>query len=251
MLKSFSNEKFDIIVQAGQSNSEGYGIGDTETAFVPNELIWYLKNDFTIQTASEQVDGNHIVGNFSLPFASEYIKNGNLQSGRKLLIIRAAVGGTGFSDKRWGLEDDLFLNMTEMIKTALALSSANRLVAFLWHQGETDAINNATYGTHFKNLFALINTVRNMFKCRNLPFIAADFVHCWKMQNLECCIPVIKAIESVCEKAGNASFIETKELQANSQKVGGEDNIHFSREALYTLGEKYFDAFCKISIESN
>ena len=70
------------------------------------------------------------------------IESGKLKPGRKLLIIRAAIGGTGFSDERWGMTDDLYLRMIEMIKTALELNSKNKLAAFLWHQGETDAILN-------------------------------------------------------------------------------------------------------------
>ena len=97
MLKNFSKEKFDIIIQAGQSNSEGCGFGVVENPFEPNELIWYLNRDFTISQAAERVIGNNIFGDFSLAFATCYIKNGFLTAPRKLLIIRAAVGGTGFS----------------------------------------------------------------------------------------------------------------------------------------------------------
>ena len=46
MLKDFSKEEFDIIIQAGQSNSEGCGVGDVENPYTPNDSIWYLNNDF-------------------------------------------------------------------------------------------------------------------------------------------------------------------------------------------------------------
>ncbi len=109
MLKNFSDESFDIIIQAGQSNSDGTGYGNAENPFVPNDDVWYLNSNFTITQACELAEGNLIRSNFSLSFARKYIKNGLLKNGRKLLIIRAAVGGTGFRDKRWGLSDDLFL----------------------------------------------------------------------------------------------------------------------------------------------
>lgn len=243
MLRDFSKEKFDIIIQAGQSNSEGCGQGDTEKPYSPNENIWYLNNDFSISMAQERVWENSVVSDFSLSFAREYEESGKLMSGRKVLIIRAAVGGTGFLDNRWKPNDDLFLRMMKMITTALELNTANKLVALLWHQGETDASLNADFQTHYKNLSTLINNVRKTYKCKNLPFIAGDFVHHWKSENMKICEPVIDAIKEACSDIGNAIFIDTTGLQSNDQRIGNQDNIHFCREALYQLGVKYFKAY--------
>ena len=243
MLKDFSKEEFDIIIQAGQSNSEGCGQGDVENPYSPNENIWYLNNDFTISMAQERIWGNSVVGDYSLSFAREYSESGKLMSGRKVLIIRAAVGGTGFLDNRWKPNDDLCVRMMEMIKTALELNTGNKLVALLWHQGETDAVLNADFQTHYSNLSTLINNVRKTYKCETLPFIAGDFVHHWKLENMQICEPVIGAIKKVCSDIGNSMFVETTGLQSNDQRIGNQDTIHFCREALYQLGIKYFTAF--------
>jgi len=240
--ESYSNEKFDIMIQAGQSNSEGYGFG-TDDPWFPNRDVLYLTSDMNISMAKEVASRNLYLNNFSLSFAKEYIKSNKLQSGRKLLILRAAVNGTGFSDNRWGINDDLFLKMMEMTETALALNPENKLVAFLWHQGETDALYRVSYDTHYENLTTLVNTVRSTFKCEDLPFIAGDFVQQWKTENITICEPVVNAIEDVCKNTGKAKFIETNELQSNHQKLGNGDTIHFSKEALDQLGIRYFNAF--------
>ena len=245
MLKDFTKEEFDIIIQAGQSNSEGYGYGDVSEPFVPNDKIWYLNSNFTISLASEVVYGNYATGNFSLSFANEYIKKSMLHSGRKLLIIRAAVGGTGFCDHHWGVNDDLFLRMLEMAKTAVALNPKNKLVALLWHQGETDS--GTSREVHFKNLEMLVKLTRNVLGCHSLPFIAGDFVQGWKAANIKSIQPVEMAIRDVCASIGNAFFVETDGLLSNHQQIEINDIIHFCRESLYILGEKYFDAFCKIT----
>ena len=39
MLKNFTNEKYDIIILAGQSNAEGSGFGPVEDPFVPDERV--------------------------------------------------------------------------------------------------------------------------------------------------------------------------------------------------------------------
>ena len=247
-LKDFTKEKFDIIIQGGQSNCEGGGFGDVEKPYQPSDKVWYLNQDGTISQATEIVVENRILSLFQLQFARRYIEDGRLEDGRSLLIVRTAIGGTGFCDKRWGLQDDLYLQMMEMTKTALSLNSDNRIAAFLWHQGETDA-GPSGFDVHTKNLSNLIKTVRGEFG--NMPFLAGDFCQQWKNDNLEICAPVVDAIREVCKQTDNTSFVETDGLNSNSQEYGKEpegnkDTIHFSRAALYLLGERYYEAFVKL-----
>ena len=248
MLMDFNKEQYDIILQAGQSNSEGCGFGKVNSPFEPDERIWYLNNDFTISKAAEVVWGNNAICNFSLPFSKCYIDGGLLSKPRKFLIVRAAVGGTGFLDGRWGMKDELYLRMMSMLKTALSLNRSNRLVAFLWHQGESDAGLNATYDVHYNNLMTLVSSVKDTYNCDKLPFIAGDFVQDWKSDNLAICEPVIKAIHAVCKDLGNAAFVETDGLTSNAQANGGDDTIHFSREALMLLGQRYFEKYMEIKV---
>ncbi|MBQ7638116.1 MAG: hypothetical protein IJS90_04365 [Clostridia bacterium] len=168
MLKDFTKEKFDVIIQAGQSNAEGYGFGSTNSPFENDGRVWALNANDTISLAAETVAVNSPRTDFSLSFAREYLKSGRLKEGRKLLIIRAAVGGTGFLDGHWGPEDDLRLKMHDMIKTALTLNAENRLVALLWHQGEQDAVQNASFETHYGHLMTLVNDVRTAFSAPSL-----------------------------------------------------------------------------------
>lgn len=248
MYHDFTKDVFDIVIQAGQSNAEGYGFGDTDEPFIPNNLVWYLNSDMTVVPATEMVEGNFIRTNFSLPFAVEYLRDGHLAAGRKLLILRTAVGGTGFLDKRWGMADDLYLHMMDMIRVALEMNPENQLIAFLWHQGETDACLNATFEGHYANLSGLINSVRNTFNVPELPFVAGDFVHHWRDENASICTPVLQAIRAVCVDIGHGAFVETDGLQSNWQELGNlrQDSIHFSRRDTYKLGKRYFTAFTEI-----
>lgn len=251
MLKNFAECTFDIVIQAGQSNAEGCGLGPTDEPYAPSDRVWYLNGDFTVTRAEESVQGNYVRTNFSLPFVRDYCADGRLAEGRNLLILRTAVGGTGFRDNHWKPEDDLFLRMMEMIRTALALNPANRLVAFLWHQGETDAILGAGYEEHYRNLSTLLRLVREEFAVPDLPFIAGDFVAHWKNANAAICEPVVDAIRAVCRDCGNGAFVETSDLCSNSQEkwephIDWEDPIHFSRKATYELGKRYYQAYTQI-----
>ena len=130
-----------------------------------------------------------------------------------------------------------------MIKQALALNPENRVVVFLWHLGETDAMNKVSRETHYTNLKRLVDSVRFNFACPTLPFIAADFVPEWKEQNIEISGPVTAAIRDICRDLQPAAFVETDGLHSNNQDTGNNDPIHFSRESLNALGKRYFDAF--------
>ena len=251
MLKDFTQERFDVIVQAGQSNAAGYGYGPINEPYAPDNRVWYMNENDTISLAVEHVLNNSVQSNFSLSFAKKYIEAGRLEQGRKILILRAAIGGTGFLDNRWKLTDDLYLHMMEMIRTALALNPENRLVALLWHQGETDALLHASYEVHYQHLNDLLQSVRERFSVPTLPFVAGDFIQHWKGENAEICAPVIEAVRGVCRDCGCGAFVETDGLTSNAQQHdehprGKVDHIHFSRQALYELGIRYFEKYIEI-----
>ena len=262
------DEQYDIIVQGGQSNAQGYGFGPVEGSneYAPDDDILYMVNssfdsiidiaspadNLLIEVAKERYwDGTVIndcegekVNEFSLSFAKLYQRK-FLSDGRKILILRTAVGGTGWKDNRWGMTDDLYLNMMRMVRTALELNPGNMLKAFLWHQGETDA--GTAREIHYNNLSSMVKSVRDTFGCPGLPFIAGDFVNEWKSKNLDVCEPVIDAIRGVCSGPGGA-FVETQDLKSNNQVRGDGDEIHFSRNSLYILGCRYFEAYVSLMV---
>ena len=250
---------YDIIIQAGQSNAEGNGWGYLETPFEPNDNILYfadsfqlggsINDKFSVMPAQEKrsnATGN-LKNEFALSFAQEYLYSDLYYQGRKILIVRAAIGGTGFCVKQWGIGMQLYEKLLEMTEYALNLDGDNRIVAFLWHQGERDSVEEDAY----KNYKALLTAQTADFRARygeEIPFIAADFVNDWKSKYFEQCERVVQITREITKEIGNAGFVETSDLKSNHQQNGEEctDDIHFSRESLQILGRRYFDAFQKI-----
>ena len=263
----FSMEKFDIIIEGGQSNASGSGKGPVSTEYVKDLDILYLVQDFTseegilngiwkiilnyenkplhIDVADERVNAEGKLGDFALTFSKKYKESGLLKKGRKLLIVRAGVGGTGFVRKYWGPNDEVYLKMLEMIDYALSLNKENRIVAFLWHQGEHDAWEGNTPENYASQLRNLIDSVKARYSVPNLPFVSGDFAREWKAENIEKCAPIIEVIKRVTADVGGR-FVETDDLTTNNEVLGNGDGIHFSRESLHILGKRYFDAFFDI-----
>ena len=254
--------KFDIVIQAGQSNSEGYGLGPVEKEYIPTDRVWqldapkratplpdrmdvvYLDEPLILKVAEECESGDGKVGNFGLTFAEEYIKAGLLEEDRKILIVRAGVGGTGFCRKEWGLGSLLYTKLTELVDYALSLGKENRVVAFLWHQGECDSVEKNP-----PERFAMQFT-EQMLDARArygvMPIIAGDFVNEWKSKNIEVCTPIVEKIKELMVTLGKGGFVETSDLPSNNQAIGNGDDIHFCRESQHILGRRYFNEFVKI-----
>ena len=260
MLKDFSKEKFDIIIQAGQSNAEGNGMGDVENPYKPSEDVWFMNgaldsHEFYLYPAQESIRKNEVLSNFIFKFAENYVSDKRLNDGRKLLILCAAVGGTGFIKGQWKTTDCYYLRMMEMIRTALSLNKENRIVGFLWHQGESDVVLNGTFDGHYNYLKTLLDSVRDEFNIPEIPFIAGDFVHDWSDKCNASSSPVCEAIRKVCEDYPFGDFVETVGLTSNLQEFKRpthcpeallEDDLHFSRKALYELGDRYYKAFSEL-----
>ena len=256
-------EKYDIIIVGGQSNAEGYGLGPVENAYVPTSQITYLQSkksvdvidnnlhiqydenaSFVLEMAEEPVVNGDAKGDFALSFATDYIARGLLATDRKIMIVKASIGGTGFQKGHWGMQDKVYLKMLEMVDYALQLNPENKIVAFLWHQGEHDAFEGNTPENYYKQLSNMLHSVRNRYGV--MPFVAGDFVQDWKGKNLQICEPIVQVIRNVVNENEKSGFVETDGLSSNDQKNKNGDDIHFCREGLYTLGHRYFKAFSQI-----
>ena len=160
---------YDVILLCGQSNAEGNGLGETDFPYVPDEKIimmrdngWYGYKkqpdgtdkrfltepyDFVTETASERFDGEKHLGMFVLSFCKKYVESGLLENGRKLLIINASIGGTGFARKEWGVGNLLHNRLFTMLDEALRYSFSGAFddvpvtLSFLQAENSTVTIN--------------------------------------------------------------------------------------------------------------
>ncbi|KQY25417.1 hypothetical protein ASD16_08420 [Cellulomonas sp. Root485] len=140
---------YDVVAVLGQSNALGWGTGpDEPSAEVPDPRIWQWPGSGPdVDTVVPAVDP--LVGPFTasgvgpaLSFARAY----GAEHDREVVIVQAAVGGTGFAPAQgmtWdpelhGSVRNLYDEAVGQVRDALAEGDGNRLVAVLWVQGESD-----------------------------------------------------------------------------------------------------------------
>lgn len=269
--EKFASEKFDIILLIGQSNAEGFGRGEVEDAYEPTEKVMHLidsyhvtfemtpenvgilhideNSAYRIEPAKETIHNERgILGCLALPFAKKYYESYLSSTDRKVLVIRAAVGSTGFLRGNWALEDRLYKRAIEMTDMALSLNGENRLAAILWHQGESDAIEGRRRGgydflyPYYRDRFnSIVCDLRERYGI--LPFIAGAMCRDWTPKIKEASDAVEDATKSVLSAAGCAAFAQSDALISNDSLLKNGDSIHFSRKSLYELGERYFKLY--------
>ncbi len=267
-------EKYDIIVVAGQSNAEGYGLGPVTQEYIPSEDVMMLQEDhfqievydadgscrwrsllpraYRLEVADVRCDNGEKVGQFQLPFARAYYDAYLTGTDRKVLVVQAALGGSGFLRGDWAVEDhNLFDRLVDMTQYALSLNPENRLAAFLWHQGETDALmvpdmpDVQRLALHKRHLGRLLDGFCRRFDCEGIPMLSAGFVEEWYLLNKSAADAVLDAVREVLSQQGGV-VLDTAGLQSNNQRLGNGDNIHFCRESQHILGNRLFDAYRKI-----
>lgn len=266
---NISDYSFDIVIIAGQSNAQGNGRGgqmldidenvfelnDANPVKVYDSPVYVGKTvmelvipiQMLFEKAHEHFDGKEYCADFATTFANDYIQSGMLQGGRKLLIIKGAVGGTGFAKQQWGVGNVLSDRLQQMVNYALSANSQNKVVALLWHQGEHDAYENAHFNSaqryefYVKMFSDQIKLLRDNFG--NMPVICGGFVDDWASKFQEQCDTVESALKDSCVTLGNASFVSSDGLLSNDQAVGNGDDIHFCRDSVYELGNRYFNAY--------
>ena len=268
------NIKFDVIIIAGQSNAEGYGksndslitiIDDAYEAIDANEC--YVEVDpsldfydqatihmvyppkVKIQPLQERSAGNRINADLSLSFASLYQKH-CLDSERKVIVVKTAIGGTGFARKQQGYQTQLYYRTLMMVDYVLSLNKDNRVVAYLWHQGEHDAFEfpKKDYSQRYNDYkIEFLNQTRGViehFSTFTFPIITGGFIDDWRKDYEINCQAIEQALIDSCKELGNGAFVSAKGLHSNKEDgLDEEDNIHFSKEALKELGIRYFEAF--------
>jgi hypothetical protein len=150
-------------------------------------------------------------------------------------IIPCADGGTSL--EQWKKGEALFDNAVNCTRLAKRTS---RLVAILWHQGESDCTEEC-YPLYLERITQLMKELRAELGAEEVPLIVGglgDFlINCERFPHLKNYPHVNSALQEFAGRAHRCVFVTAEGLTSNS------DNLHFSAEGLYEFGLRYYEAF--------
>ncbi|HEX2247298.1 MAG TPA: sialate O-acetylesterase, partial [Arthrobacter sp.] len=184
----------DVVLLLGQSNMQGSGL--------PYDPAIDIKLEGIDQFAgSGPHSGTVIPAADALFHVTQNLRNGALTIGpgmefarqlwlnqpadRKVLLVPAALGGTsitGNADYSWDPYNtkasvNLARRGLDACVRALALNPSHRLVAILWHQGESDALPKVTQDWYRRKLLQIIDLYRAQLG--PVPFLIGGMVPEW------------------------------------------------------------------------
>ena len=276
-MNNYNELKFDLSVLMGQSNAEGNGLGNEEliielgnNVFELNDInpcYLEIENDCTNLICSKNInpyiskfeEKKGIDGlrraSFVSSFIKEYIDSGYLKDDRCILVIRCAVGGTGFSRNEWGINSPLYHRTTSLVDYALSLNNENKIVSILWHQGEHDAYEQASlnyqerYNFYKTGFYKQFYDFKNRYKLDDMILIGGEFCNSWTntlyKEKSEAIYSATK--DAIYELTMNEAIASSKGIKSNIEvDKSTNDDIHFSRIGAYELGRRYFKIYGRI-----
>jgi hypothetical protein len=232
---------YDVILLAGQSNMVGWSGGGVNSAIDttdPRIRCWpgTGPNLGQIILAADPLPHRELRGindiGLGMTFAREYVKT--IPFNRSVLLVCAALGGTGFIGNRWNPGNDLHSWAVSAVNQVLGLDPSNKFVAILWHQGEAD-VGNSNYQSQ---LDAGLTAFRAQITgAANVPIITGDFVEAW--------------VGTESDRIATQNIIRQTNIRlpgiAHASATGTTgpigDPLHFSAADCRVMGKRYYVAY--------
>ena len=225
------------ILIIGQSNMAGRGLlSEARPLNNKDGRLKVLRNGrwqniYRPVNADRCFSGTCLAESFARRYADEH-------EGVTVGIIPAADGGTSLNQWREG--GLLFDNAVYQARLAMRTSN---LAAILWHQGEADCAPSLNC-LYLEKVKAIMSALRRELGAEDIPLLVGGLGDFLKDRvespNLKYYPAVNDALVTFAAETHRCAFVSAVGLGSNS------DNLHFSAEALYEFGHRYYEEFSKI-----
>ena len=239
-----SDEAYDVFLIAGQSNTLN-GCCQDPAIQKEDSLILQLGrfNDDNLKliSAKEPLAHHNAKPNrigFAMTFVKLYKEN-YLGEGKKILIIPAGHGGTGFIDNHWNPGDDLYEDAMMRVNYVFEKFPKSKLKAILWQQGEKDVNQKSD---HYRaDLDTMIVQIRKDIKVADVsvPFFMGGMVPYWVEQKKRREVQQ-RYIRKTSERHRNVWYVSPYDPFTIRKKNNKEDDIHYDAKGQVELGKRYF-----------
>lgn len=248
---------------AGQSNTDGYGLGYGNLSYgyldPPEDLYGIGRGDLVGPQAQVEIfRGDYYSGSGSwLPlepgfriqwngirFGPELAFGHDVQDecGLDVRLIKYSVGGTNLAydwdpDAAGTNQYDYFMiTVQNAIAAAAAAGETLDIIGLAWMQGESDALNYSMATAYETNLTNFIASVRQDLALPDLDFYVASIADSsvWTYRQI-----IWDAQEAVAAADPRVSVINGKDLPLFINDGEGSAYIHYTTQGEVTLGERF------------
>ena len=241
------DQPYLVVPILGQSNAFGMGLPvDPAGADQPHPLVhqWAMCGPSKGEVVLAVEPLLHETPAGGVGFGTTFAKSLADETGRAVLLIPGARGDTSFAPKNgftWNPDDsrtrvNLYRRAVQAIDAAVARHPGSRVVAILWHQGETD-VPLTPAPAYQARLDALINDLRSRYGA-DVPFLVGQMVP-EEMERSDKDYSAIDAVHAdVANRVPRAAFVEGPRAAYNS-----ETDRHYSAEGQRSLGRAMWSAY--------
>lgn len=249
--------QYEVILLVGQSNMSGRGQGADSTAppVDPRVLAWDARRSGAEALVPardplvhQDLGQRPVAVGPALSFAHAFLAT--LPAQRKVVLVPAAFGGTGFSDTagswRVGTAPVSPLASEALARTNAVLRQLGPSAHFagiLWHQGETDGGNGLPPERYSAELDALIAWFRaNIDGGAAAPVVVGQYVprHLAEVaaKPASTLARIAATNVGIAARVPNSACVDSAGLEGNVEP----DQIHFNAASQRELGRRYASA---------
>ncbi|MEE1131216.1 MAG: sialate O-acetylesterase [Caryophanon sp.] len=216
----------------GQSNMAGRGfLKDVSPIY--DERLHMLRNG-QWQMMTEPINYDRPVAGVSLAasFAAAYV---NANPNDKIGLIPCAEGGSTLD--QWHPDGTLFQHAIAQARFAMKTSN---IAGILWHQGESDSMNDL-HETYYDKLHVIVEALRQELQLPDVPLIIGELGHFLGQTGFGLYSPQFEQVNAqlrrFADEQPHCYFVTAEGLTANP------DGIHLDAVSQRKFGYRYFEAF--------
>lgn len=225
----------EVFLLVGQSNMAGRGrVEDEDRRPVPGVLVLDRNGAWAGQGEPIHFDKESAGVGPGFTFGGRVARH---LPGVAVGLVPCAVGGTPIA--RWLPGADLYQAAVARARVALR---DGRLRGILWHQGETDALEEGSARAYAGNLVAVVEGLRRDLDAPRVPFVVGELGRFLLHEN----VPGHPAPHA---RVVNEQIHRLPALVPETAVVSSEglnhlgDGLHFDRAAQRIMGARYFEAW--------
>jgi hypothetical protein len=224
----------NLILLIGQSNMCGRGFPDTVPPLKDPRIRMFRLGRWSEAAEPLFIDKATAGIGPAMSFSTRLLETApEAQIG----LIPCAFGGTKLH--MWQPGEDLYEHAVALAKLA---RRQGRLRAILWHQGEGDSGDPERAGTYGARFAGMIARLRDDLEAKDVPVIAGELGEFLKDRPG---IPHFTTINQALREAGNVISNYACVSAAGLSDIG--DHLHFNAPSQRIFGERYAEAFLKLT----